>query len=85
MGAQSTAYSQPTQRCSTSLTCSLPCPVCCTCSDILTPLPALGVAFDIDDNKGPLIDNPIRTMEQVGRGLSPSHVVCGIVFISFAL
>jgi hypothetical protein len=34
-------------------------------SDILTPLTALGVPFDIDDNKGPLIDNPIRTMEQV--------------------
>lgn len=37
------------------------------CSDILTPLPGLGVAFDIDDNKGPLIDNPIRTMEQVKK------------------
>lgn len=34
-------------------------------SDILTPLPALGVAFDIDDAKGPLVDNPVRTMEQV--------------------
>lgn len=34
-------------------------------SDILTPLPALGVPFDIDDNKGPLIDNPIRSKEQV--------------------
>lgn len=36
-------------------------------SDILTPLPALGVAFDIDDVKGPLIDNPIRTLEQVKK------------------
>jgi uroporphyrinogen-III decarboxylase len=34
------------------------------CSDILTPLPALGVPFDIDDNKGPLIDNPIRSLDQ---------------------
>eukprot|EP00850_Spirogloea_muscicola_P014833 SM000109S14147 [mRNA] locus=s109:273982:275985:- [translate_table: standard] len=29
-------------------------------SDILTPLPALGVAFEIDDAKGPLIDAPLR-------------------------
>ncbi|KAL6754000.1 Uroporphyrinogen decarboxylase [Haematococcus lacustris] len=34
-------------------------------SDILTPLPALGVPFEIDDHKGPLIDVPIRTMDQV--------------------
>jgi len=34
-------------------------------SDILTPLPALGVPFEIDDAKGPLIDSPIRTMEGV--------------------
>jgi hypothetical protein len=35
-------------------------------SDILTPLPAVGVPFEIDDTKGPLIDSPIRSMEQVG-------------------
>jgi len=34
-------------------------------SDILTPLPALGVPFEIDDAKGPLIDAPIRTLEGV--------------------
>ena len=34
-------------------------------SDILTPLPALGVPFEIDDAKGPLIDAPIRTAEGV--------------------
>lgn len=34
-------------------------------SDILTPLPACGVAFEIDDNKGPILDNPIRSMEGV--------------------
>ncbi|MEW5307141.1 MAG: hypothetical protein WDW36_009555 [Sanguina aurantia] len=34
-------------------------------SDILTPLPGLGVPFDIDDNKGPIIENPIRSMEQL--------------------
>jgi uroporphyrinogen decarboxylase len=34
-------------------------------SDILTPLPAVGVPFEIDDNKGPLIDDPIRTHDQL--------------------
>ncbi|GFR48327.1 hypothetical protein Agub_g10210 [Astrephomene gubernaculifera] len=34
-------------------------------SDILTPLPGLGVNFDIDDNKGPIIETPIRSLEQV--------------------
>ena len=29
-------------------------------SDILTPLSACGIPFEIDDNKGPLIDQPIR-------------------------
>ena len=33
-------------------------------SDILTPLPALGVPFEIDDAKGPIIDRPVRSMEQ---------------------
>uniref|UniRef100_A0A383V4C4 Uroporphyrinogen decarboxylase n=1 Tax=Tetradesmus obliquus TaxID=3088 RepID=A0A383V4C4_TETOB len=34
-------------------------------SDILTPLPGIGVPFEIDDNKGPLLDNPIRSKEQL--------------------
>ncbi|CAL8463096.1 g2630 [Coccomyxa elongata] len=34
-------------------------------SDILTPLAALGVPFEIDDHKGPIIDNPISTIDQV--------------------
>jgi uroporphyrinogen decarboxylase len=32
-------------------------------SDILTPLPAVGIPFDIDETKGPLIDAPIRTKD----------------------
>jgi uroporphyrinogen decarboxylase len=36
-------------------------------SDILTPLPAFGIPFEIDDNKGPLIENPIRSMEQMSQ------------------
>lgn len=35
------------------------------CSDILTPLPALGVPFEIDDVKGPIIEHPITSMEAV--------------------
>lgn len=40
-------------------------------SDILTPLPAFGIPFEIDDNKGPLLDSPIRTKE----GLSVLHPI----------
>jgi len=32
-------------------------------SDILTPLPAFGIDFDIDDDKGPLLDKPITSKE----------------------
>ena len=35
------------------------------CSDILTPLPAFGIPFEIDDDKGPLLDSPIRSSEQL--------------------
>ena len=34
-------------------------------SDILTPLAGMNIPFDIVNGKGPIIDNPIRTMEQV--------------------
>jgi uroporphyrinogen decarboxylase len=34
-------------------------------SDILTPLPALGIEFDVIKGKGPRIDIPIRSMDQV--------------------
>lgn len=34
-------------------------------SDILTPLAGMNIPFDIVTGKGPIIDNPIRTMEQV--------------------
>ena len=39
-----------------------------TCSlfvDILTPLPALGIDFDIREGKGPQIANPIRSIYDV--------------------
>ena len=34
-------------------------------SDILTPLPAIGIDFDIIESKGPIIDPPIRTQSQI--------------------
>eukprot|EP01024_Parvocaulis_polyphysoides_P013348 TRINITY_DN1521_c0_g1_i8.p1 TRINITY_DN1521_c0_g1~~TRINITY_DN1521_c0_g1_i8.p1 ORF type:complete len:549 (-),score=46.82 TRINITY_DN1521_c0_g1_i8:1543-3165(-) len=34
-------------------------------SDILTPLPAMGINFEIDDIKGPLIENTVKNMDQV--------------------
>ena len=34
-------------------------------SDILTPLPGMGIDFDIVESKGPLINDPIRTIEQI--------------------
>lgn len=34
-------------------------------SDILTPLPGIGIPFDIIESRGPIIDPPIRTLEQV--------------------
>lgn len=35
--------------------------------DIMTPLPALGVNVEIKSGIGPVIDNPIRSIEDVGR------------------
>jgi uroporphyrinogen decarboxylase len=34
-------------------------------SDILTPLPGLGINFEIIESRGPIIDPPIRTQAQV--------------------
>ena len=36
-------------------------------SDILTPLPGMGIDFDIVESKGPLINEPIRTAEQINK------------------
>lgn len=44
-------------------------------SDILTPLPGIGIPFDIIESKGPIIDPPIRTLEQINqlRVLNPEE------------
>lgn len=39
-------------------------------ADIMLPLESIGVSVRIEDNKGPVIANPIRSMQQV-RELSP--------------
>jgi uroporphyrinogen decarboxylase len=36
-------------------------------SDILTPLTGMGIPFDIIESKGPIIDPPIRSLEQVKK------------------
>jgi uroporphyrinogen decarboxylase len=44
-------------------------------SDILTPLPGMGIPFDIIESKGPIIDPPIRTAAQIDalRTLDPEE------------
>lgn len=39
-------------------------------SDILTPLPALGIEFDVIKGKGPVISDPVRSLERV-KSLRP--------------
>ncbi|MGB5917432.1 MAG: uroporphyrinogen decarboxylase family protein, partial [Phormidesmis sp.] len=34
-------------------------------SDIVTPLPGMGVAMDVAEGKGPIIDSPIRSQAQI--------------------
>mmetsp|Transcript_26760 Transcript_26760/g.67555 ORF Transcript_26760/g.67555 Transcript_26760/m.67555 type:complete len:407 (+) Transcript_26760:133-1353(+) len=36
-------------------------------SDILTPLPSMGVEFDVIKGTGPVIETPVRSMEQVKK------------------
>ncbi len=36
-------------------------------SDILTPLPGIGVPFEIDDNKGPILESTVKTMEDAKK------------------
>ena len=36
-------------------------------SDILTPLPGMGINFEIIESKGPIIENPIRNIDQINK------------------
>jgi uroporphyrinogen decarboxylase len=54
-------------------------------SDILTPLPALGVDFDIISGEGPLIRNPIASADDVSRLKSFGNMDTQVPFIKPAL
>jgi uroporphyrinogen decarboxylase len=53
-------------------------------SDILTPLPGLGIPFDIVESKGPLIEPSIRTREQINQ-LRPLEPETSLPFIKTIL
>jgi uroporphyrinogen decarboxylase len=53
-------------------------------SDILTPLPGLGIPFDIIESKGPIIDPPIRSQEQIDQ-LTPLDPEASLPFIKTIL
>ena len=44
-------------------------------SDILTPLPGMGINFEIIESKGPIIEDPIRNLDQISqlKELNPSE------------
>ncbi len=49
-------------------------------SDILTPLPGIGIPFDIIESRGPVIEPPIRSMEQINN-LHPIEPEASMPFI----
>ncbi|OKH38764.1 uroporphyrinogen decarboxylase [[Phormidium ambiguum] IAM M-71] len=49
-------------------------------SDILTPLPGIGIPFDIIESRGPVIDPPVRSAEQV-KNLKPLEPETDLPFI----
>ncbi|EAQ69856.1 uroporphyrinogen decarboxylase [Synechococcus sp. RS9909] len=53
-------------------------------SDILTPLPGMGIDFDIIESKGPQINAPIRTIEQV-KALQPLEPAESLPFVGEVL
>ena len=53
-------------------------------SDILTPLTGMNIPFDIVKNRGPVIHNPIRTMEDVAT-VTPLQAEESVPFVGEAL
>jgi len=49
-------------------------------SDILTPLPGLGIPFDIIESKGPVIDPPLRSQAQIDQ-LRPLEPEVSVPFV----
>ena len=55
-------------------------------SDILVVPRAMGIHVELKDNLGPIIPNPIRTMEDVNRTFIPDvHETLGYVFDAIKL
>lgn len=53
-------------------------------SDILTPLPGIGIPFDIIESQGPIINPPIRSLEQIEK-LHPLNPEESLPFIKTIL
>ena len=53
-------------------------------SDILTPLPGMGIDFDIVESKGPLIQEPIRNLGQI-KDLRPLEPDSSMAFVGEVL
>ena len=53
-------------------------------SDILTPLPGMGINFEIVESKGPIIENPIRTTNQI-KGLNKLEPSESVPFVGNVL
>ncbi|KZL50569.1 uroporphyrinogen decarboxylase [Nodularia spumigena CENA596] len=53
-------------------------------SDIVTPLPGLGIEMDIAEGKGPIINSPLRSQEQIDR-LRPLEPEASLPFIKTIL
>ncbi|MEH2288943.1 uroporphyrinogen decarboxylase [Nostoc sp.] len=53
-------------------------------SDIVTPLPGLGIDMDIAEGKGPIIHSPLRTQEQIDS-LHPLEPEAALPFIKTIL
>jgi Uroporphyrinogen decarboxylase (URO-D) len=59
---------------------------CILFSDILTPLPGMGCDFIIDDKKGPIMSNPIRTyddLKQVNDDVHWMSLCCFLLLLLF--
>jgi len=54
-------------------------------SDILTPLPALGIEFDVVKGKGPVIADPVRTMDRVTKLLPMDDPTTKLAFVGETL
>ncbi|KGG17682.1 MULTISPECIES: uroporphyrinogen decarboxylase [unclassified Prochlorococcus] len=53
-------------------------------SDILTPLPGMGIDFDIVESKGPIINDPIRNKDQI-NSLKPLEPEVNLPFVGEVL